>query len=161
MAVSVRFTIRPYRDGDAPALAQIFFDAVRQAAISDYTQAQVEAWAPPVSDPARFAAKAGDGRLFLVAVNEQDGPIAFGDLEPDGHIDYLYCRPDFVGKGVASALYDFLEAHARERAMPRLYVEASELARRLLQRKGFAVVTRRDFEVNGVMIHNYAMEKIL
>jgi putative acetyltransferase len=153
--------IRLYRDGDAPALARIFYDSVRQAALGDYTRAQVEAWAPRVADPARFAAKAADGRLFLVAVNEQDEPIAFGDLEQGGHIDYLYCRPDFVGKGVASALYDRLEAHARANAMPRLYSEASELARRLLLRKGFTVVTRRDFEVNGVMIHNYAMEKVL
>ena len=45
--------------------------------------------------------------------------------------------------------------------MPRLYVEASELARRLFLRKGFTVVTRRDFAVGGVMIHNYAMEKRL
>jgi putative acetyltransferase len=153
--------IRLYRDGDAPTLAQIFYDAVRQAAISDYSQAQVEAWAPRVQDPARFAAKATDGRLFLVAVNAGDEPIAFGDLEPDGHIDYLYCRPDFVGTGVASALYDRLEAHARDRALPHLYTEASELARRLFLRKGFTVVTRRDFEVNGVRIHNYAMEKFL
>lgn len=154
-------TIRVYREGDAPALAQLFYDSVRQAAVSDYTQAQIEAWAPRVQDPARFATKAADGRLFLVAVNDGGAPIAFGDLEPDGHIDYLYCRPDFVGKGVAAALYDRLEAHARANAIPRLYVEASELARRLLLRKGFAVVTRRDFPVNGVMIHNYAMEKLL
>ena len=153
--------VRLYRDGDAPALAQIFYDSVRQSALGDYTQAQVEAWAPRVADPDRFAAKAADGRLFLVAVNERDEPIAFGDLEQGGHIDYLYCRPDFVGKGVASALYDRLEAHARDRAMRRLYVEASERARRLFLRKSFTVVTRRDFAVNGVMIHNYAMEKFL
>jgi putative acetyltransferase len=154
-------TIRAYRDGDATALVALFYNSVRQAALRDYTQAQVEAWAPQPPDPARFAAKASDGRLFLVAVDAQAEPIAFGDLEADGHIDYLYCRPDFVGKGVASALYDRLERHARDRAMPRLYTEASELARRLFARKGFTVRTRRDLIVNGVAMHNYAMEKLL
>ena len=152
---------RPFQDRDAQALSRVFFDSVRQAALSDYSPAQVEAWAPAPPDPARFASKAGDGRLFLVAVIEQDEPIAFGDLEADGHIDYLYCRPDFVGKGVASALYDRLEHHASERAMPRLYTEASELARRLFERKGFVVIARRDLIVNGVALHNYAMEKTL
>ncbi|HEX4301821.1 MAG TPA: GNAT family N-acetyltransferase [Rhizomicrobium sp.] len=155
------YAIRAYRDGDAPALAQLFYDSIRQAARRDYSQAQVEAWAPRVQDPSRFATKASDGRVFLVAVDGKDEPIAFGDLEADGHIDYLYCRPDFVDTGIASALYDRLEAIARSRAMPRLYTEASELARRLFARKGFAVVTRRDFDLNGVDIHNYAMEKFL
>jgi putative acetyltransferase len=157
----VKPAVRPYRNGDAPALAQLFYDAVRQAARSDYSQAQVEAWAPQPPDPARFAAKAGDGRTFLVAVDEKDEPIAFGDLEADGHIDYLYCRPDFVGKGVASTLYDSLEGIARARAMPRLYTEASELARRLFAHKGFVVIERRDFTLNGIGLHNYAMEKML
>jgi putative acetyltransferase len=153
--------IRAYRDGDAPALAQLFYDSVRQAARRDYRQAQVEAWAPRVQDPSRFATKAADGRVFLVAIDGKDEPIAFGDLEADGHIDYLYCRPDFVGTGIASGLYDHLESIARGRAMPRLYTEASELARRLFTRKGFAVVARHDFDLNGVAIHNYVMEKFL
>ena len=153
--------IRPYRHGDAPALSQLFYRSVRQAALGDYTQAQVEAWAPQPPDPTRFATKAADGRLFLVAVNAQDEPIAFGDLEADGHIDYLYCDPDFVGKGIASALYNRLETHARGQRMPRLYTEASELARRLFERKGFAVITRRDLIINGVELHNYAMEKLI
>ncbi len=153
--------IRTYRDGDAPALADIFFDFVRQAARSDYSAAQVVAWAPSKPDPARFAARAADGRLSLVAVDADDVPLAYGDLEPNGHIDHLYCRPDRVGTGVASGLYDELERRARAQGISRLYVEASELARRLFLAKGFAVTARRDFEINGVAIHNYAMEKTL
>lgn len=153
--------MRPYRDGDAPALAELFYNSVRKAAGSGYSEAQVVAWAPQPPDPTRFEAKAKDGRVFLIAVDGADEPIAFGDLEADGHIDYLYCRPDAVGTGVASALYNRLEEIARERAMTRLYVDASELARRLFARKGFCVIERRDFIVNGVAIHNYAMEKVL
>jgi len=44
--------------------------------------------------------------------------------------------------------------------MPRLYTEASELARRLFARKGFTVLKRQDLVVNGVAMHNYAMEKL-
>ncbi|HXC57234.1 MAG TPA: GNAT family N-acetyltransferase [Rhizomicrobium sp.] len=153
--------IRSYRDGDAPALVQLFYDSVRQVGRRAYSQAQVEAWAPQVFEPERFAKKATDGRTFLVAVDGRDEPIAFGDLEADGHIDYLFCRPDVVGKGVASALYDHLEETARARAAPRLYTEASELARPLFARKGFIVSARRDFVLNGVAIHNYAMAKEL
>jgi putative acetyltransferase len=97
----------------------------------------------------------------LVAVNELDEPIAYGDLEPNGHIDHLYCRPEVIGAGLAFALYDRLEQQARERGMTNLFVEASEAARRLFMRKGFAQVKRRDFLLRGVSIHNYLMEKKL
>jgi putative acetyltransferase len=155
------FYIRPHRSADAPALARLFFRSVREAALGDYSQTQVEAWAADVPDAARYDARANDGRLVLVAVSESGEPIAYGDLEADGHIDHLYCRPDFVGRGVASALYDRLEAAACERGLTRLHVEASELARRLFERKGFSMLERRDFELRGVAIHNYAMFKIL
>jgi putative acetyltransferase len=65
------------------------------------------------------------------------------------------------GTGVASALYDELEGIARERGLIRLHSEASEAARRLFLKKGFVVTARRQFDISGVPIHNYAMEKVL
>lgn len=50
-------------------------------------------------------------------------------------------------------------AAAAERGMTRLFVEASEPARRFFLKKGFKLVARRDFEIAGVSIHNYSMEK--
>jgi putative acetyltransferase len=40
-------------------------------------------------------------------------------------------------------------------------VEASEAARRLFERRGFTVVRRRDLDLDGVAIHNFAMVKRL
>lgn len=45
--------------------------------------------------------------------------------------------------------------------MLRFFTEASELARGLFEREGFALVSRRDFVLRGVSIHNYAMERII
>jgi putative acetyltransferase len=78
-----------------------------------------------------------------------------------GHIDHLFCRPDLAGKGIASALYEALEQVARARRIQTLYVEASEAARPLFLRKGFVQLKRRDFCIEGVPIHNYAMAKSL
>ena len=43
--------------------------------------------------------------------------------------------------------------------MTRLYVEASEFAKPFFARKGFALLHRNDFTMDGVAVHNYAMEK--
>ena len=152
--------LRLYQPDDAAHLADIFVAAVRGIGPSDYTPRQVDAWAAGVTAE-RFAALAGDGRRVWVALDASDRPCAFIDLEADGHIDFLYCRPSHAGTGIAAALYDVVEAHARENGVTRLYTEASEAARRFFLKRGFAVVQRRDFPVRGVMIHNYAMEKRL
>jgi putative acetyltransferase len=154
-------TIRRFEPRDAPFLAETFFDAVRNGALRDYGEAQVEVWAPAIPPPEWFVARAADGRVILVAVDDRDEAIAYGDLEPSGHIDHLYCRSEFIGSGLASKLYDELESEARSVGITQLFVEASEAARRLFLRKGFCVVERRDFELRGTPIHNYLMQKVL
>jgi len=153
--------VRPFRAEDAPALTALFHAAVHGIARAHYTQAQVDAWSPEVPDPARFAARAADGRILLVAVDAGGAPLAYGDVEADGHIDHLFCRPEVAGTGVTATLYAALEAKAQARGIGRLHVEASEPARRFFLRQGFALIARRDFEIAGVAIHNFAMEKPL
>ena len=121
---------------DAIFLAAIFYDSVRIAGLLDYSQAQVGVWAPEVPDPVKFDERAHDGRSVFVVVNDVDVPAAYGELEHNGHIDHLYCRPELIGRGLASALYDRLEQEAEMLEIPRLFVEASEAARRLFLSKG-------------------------
>lgn len=157
----MRMHIRSFRPGDAPALARIFYAAVHQIGGLHYSLEQLKAWAPAVPNPERFLEQASDGRILLVAADDSDRPLAYGDLEENGHIDHLYCRPDVAGTGVASALYGQLEAAARDRGIGRLHVEASEPARRFFLRKSFILLQRREFTLDGVAIHNFAMEKRL
>jgi putative acetyltransferase len=153
--------IRAFRSADAPALARIFHAAVHQIGRLHYSLEQLNAWAPEAPDPDRFLERGADGRTLLVAADDKDEPLAYGDLEANGHIDHLYCRPDVAGTGVASALYERLEAAARDSGIGRLHVEASEPARRFFLRKSFVVLQRREFILGGVAIHNFAMEKRL
>lgn len=153
--------VRQYRNEDAAALALVFERAVRGIASRDYSPAQIEAWIGAEPREARFRRKMADGRRCWVAVDEQDRVTAFVDLEADGHIDLLFADPAVAGRGVTTALLDSLERAARESGMPRLYVEASEPARRFFLKRGYSVSQRRDFEIGGVAIHNYAMERRL
>lgn len=150
--------IRQFEPSDANALAALFHASVRKAGIRDYSAEQVAAWSPSKPDPDRYLRQA-EGRTFLVAVDDDNRPIGYGDLEPDGHIDHLYCRPDVVGTGVGSAIYAAIEAAARLAGIALLFVDASEGARRLFERRGFGVDARHDCTINGVAIHNYRMSK--
>ena len=156
-----KITVRAYDQRDAAGTADVFYRSAREVALSDYTVAQVTAWVPGPLDPAQEHERSSDGRLVLVAVDEDDHVVAFIDLEADGHIDRLYCAPEAAGRGIASQLYDTVEAAAREQGIARLYTEASELARRFFERKRFTVKERQDKVLRGVDIHNYSMFKDL
>lgn len=153
--------IRLFKDTDAGALAAIFYSSVRQIGGQHYTAEQVAVWAPGLPDPDVFTRRASDGRTFLVAIGENGQPIAYGDLEADGHIDHLYCSPQAAGRGVARQLYEELERLARCAGIDMLFVEASEPAKRFFQKQGFEPIGRTEFKLNGVEIHNYQMRKAL
>jgi putative acetyltransferase len=160
-AVRVEVAIRAYRSDDAAALAEVMFRSVREAATADYTTEQVTAWLPARPTPEAAHRRACDGRHVLVAAEPEGRILGYIDLEPDGHIDHLFCVPEAVGHGIGARLYDALERAAAEKGIDRLYVEASESARRLFEKKGFVVSERHEKELRGVAIHNYAMSKEL
>ena len=152
--------VRPFEASDADAVADLFHASVREAGIRDYSPEQVEAWSPSRPDPGRYLRHAR-GRTFLVAVDDNGRVIGYGDLEPNGHIDHLYTCPDMVGTGVGSAILAAIEDAARKASIAFLFVEASEAAKRLFERRGFCVDTRNDLTINGVAIHNYRMSKCI
>lgn len=155
------YAIRPFRPDDAPALAEATLAAIKAVGAKSYTPEQIEVWAARHPGPERFVERANSGSLIFVAVQEDDAPVAYSLLEPDGHLDMLYCHPDHTRRGLADKLLVIAEQQAQTLALSRLYTEASELARRAFERSGYVVQHRRDFDLGGVSIHNYAMEKRL
>ena len=153
--------IRDFKVSDASKLAQIYHDAVRLVGSRDYSQEQIEAWSPRPVSAEQFIQRVSDGRCVFVAVDQDDTPLGFIELEDDGHIDCFYCGPQVAGTGVGAELYGHLERAASGAKLSRLYVEASEAARRFFLRNGFSQVKRRDFVLRGVPIHNFLMEKRL
>lgn len=86
--------MRRYRSEDATILADIYRRSVHAIGPADYSAAQVEAWASLAPSPERIDTLYTDGRTALVAVDGGDLPVAFGDIEADGHIGMLYCTPE-------------------------------------------------------------------
>ena len=115
--------IRDYQAGDAPEIARLFYETVRSVSRADYSDEQVEAWAPGVPDPEEWHARMA-GRRTLVA--EEGGVVAgFAELEGDGHLDMLYLRKDAVCRGVGRMLYRTVEREARGLGLGQIFTEAS------------------------------------
>ncbi|MEJ2790377.1 MULTISPECIES: GNAT family N-acetyltransferase [unclassified Pseudoxanthomonas] len=153
-------TLRPYRPDDASTLADLYARSVMHYGPRAYTAAQVSAWAATATLEGT-AARCTDGRHVLVAQDADGSVLGFGDMEDDGHLDFLYIAPEAEGMRVGSLLYAALEAHALHLHVPRIFLEASELSRPLFERRGFLMLGRNDLSLGGVAIHNYRMEKRL
>ncbi len=153
--------IRPFEGRDAADWGRIFHAAVHGIGARDYTPAQCAAWSPEPAPADVIGKRARDGRLIWVAADQAEVAQGFIELEADGHIDCFYIAPDHAGAGAGAALYAALEQEAHALGLSKLYVEASEPARRFFLRQGFTDQGRRDFLRRGVAIHNYAMKKVL
>ena len=153
--------LRYYRPDDAPALAEIFRRSVTGLGPRHYAADQVAAWASDGPDAQDMLDRGRDGRVVLVAVDAAGEPLAFGDLEADGHIDLLFVLPEAAGTGIAGTILEALETIARSQGQMRLYVEASEAAKGLFSRHGFQLLGRNDLTIAGVATHNFHMEKLL
>jgi putative acetyltransferase len=114
----VDITIRAYEPRDAADLADVFFRSVRQVALAEYTEAQVRAWVPEPTTAEWAHEEASDGRLVLMAANDEDHAVAYIDLEPNGHINRAFCAPEAAGRGIASRLYDAVETAASRASAP-------------------------------------------
>lgn len=156
--------IRPYRAGDAKAIAALTLAAIRTTALGAYLPEQVAAWSARYSVQ-RCLDSATRGDVILVAVGLDDTPLAYTMLEAGGHLDMLYCHPDHTGQGLGLRLLEAAEKAARAQGVTRLFTEASELARPVFARASYSLLQRRDFTIpfgeSEVAIHNYAMEKQL
>jgi putative acetyltransferase len=153
--------IRHYNSNDAGFLAEIFHEAVQGIGSLDYSEKQIAAWSPKAVTSEQFDNRVSDGRTVLVAVDSDENPVGFIELEANGHIDFFYCKPKNSGVGVGLALYKELEALAVDQGITALTVEASEAAKRFFSRVGFKTEKRRDFSHRDVQIHNYLMAKRL
>ena len=90
-------TIRPYVIADAKALWLLFFNTVRTVNSRDYSQKQVEAWAPDNFDFDIWQQRMAGIQPFVAEI---DGVIVgYTDLQASGLIDHFFVTINIREKG--------------------------------------------------------------
>jgi putative acetyltransferase len=153
-------TIRRFVPTDAHRVCLIFYRSVHEVARSHYDEAQRNAWAPKVPDAARWLTFLREFETF-VAVDESDEAVAWIAMTDAGYIDMLFCAPEAVGHGVATRLYQAVEAIAIERGRHRMTAHASLLAQPFFVKHGWTIDAHELHERNGVRLPRAAMSKRL
>ncbi|EGQ9819154.1 GNAT family N-acetyltransferase [Vibrio parahaemolyticus] len=149
--------IRKYEESDACDLWELFYHTVRNVNIRDYSQAQVEAWAPDEFDPEIWLQKMAPLSPFVA---ELDGEIVgYTDLQENGLIDHFFCHHEHQGKGVGRCLMEHVFSVGKSREISRIHSEVSITARPFYEKFGFKVAKEQVVEIRGQKLQNFVMEK--
>jgi putative acetyltransferase len=100
-----------------------------------YSEAQVRAWATFANDAERFRHRLTEGCTLVAELDES--VVAFGQLHPQNHIEMLYCRSAYGGRGIGTALLQELEQVARLGGAKSLSTDASIVAEAFFLKRGY------------------------
>ncbi|OMC75797.1 GNAT family N-acetyltransferase [Paenibacillus odorifer] len=152
--------IRAYRESDLSQIVSLFYETVHSVNKQDYSQEQLDAWAPKEEEALKLNTWRASLRQNITYVAEIDNIIVgFSDMTAEGHLDRLYVHKDYQGQGVASALVNKFELKAKEQGLYEMDTEASITAKPFFERLGYQVIAKQSVERKGVLLVNYRMSK--
>ncbi|MPY24662.1 GNAT family N-acetyltransferase [Shewanella sp. YLB-07] len=150
--------IRDYQEEDCHELWELFYNTIHFVNIKDYSKSQVEAWASKEIKRSDWCSVLTKNNPFLAIV---DGKVAgYSDLQSDGLIDHFYCNHEYQGKGVGSALMQYIFDESTSRGLSKLYAHVSMTAKPFFESFGFQIVAEQKVNVRGEKLTNYLMEKV-
>lgn len=149
--------VREYKETDIPCISELYYNTVRNINSRDYTQEQVQVWAPKVYPDTEWIRRFDNYTVYVVE-NEGD-IIGFAEFQFPGHIDCFYVHHAWQRRGVGSLLLDRIEQEALH--LDRLFVDSSITATPFFISKGFTIVRKQEKKYRGLSFTQYFMEKHL
>jgi putative acetyltransferase len=147
--------IRRYRFGEEPALFEIYCSAIHLVARRDYSNEQIQAWAPRDLDQELWTTRIRGISPFVAELAGE--LVGYADLQADGYIDHFFVSGHHGRCGIGTALMNHLLNEARAASLAELTSDVSRTAQPFYERFGFMVVEQRQPELRGVVIPNALM----
>jgi putative acetyltransferase len=151
--------LRKYKPADAPKLWKLKHETIHSVNSRDYSEEQVNAWSSKGDVPAPWQERADGLNPFVAEINGII--VGYADVQADGYVDHFFCHKDYQGMGVGKALMTRLIEEAEKSNLSLMYSHVSLTARPFFEHFGFKVVKAQKVDINGVILNNFRMEKIL
>ncbi|MCD7893182.1 MAG: GNAT family N-acetyltransferase [Erysipelotrichaceae bacterium] len=149
--------IRLYQPSDLEEVMQLFYDNVHSVCAKDYTEEQLEAWAPKEANVYRWETSLNKNHTLVVVDNEHI--IGFGNIGQTGYLDRLYVDSDYLNQGVGTLLLENLERYATARGNTHMNTNASITSKPFFEARGYQCIEKQIVERRGVRLKRYLMEK--
>jgi putative acetyltransferase len=149
--------IRRFRIGDEPALFGIYCSAIHEIARHDYTQEQIDAWAPQDLDPELWREKMRGIQPFVA--EEGAEAVGYADVQSSGYIDHFFVSGFRPRQGIGGMLMERIHQEAVTLGLAELTSDVSRTAEPFFRHYGFRLVEQRSRVLRGVVVPNVLMRK--
>jgi GNAT superfamily N-acetyltransferase len=160
-ATNQKFYIRTFEPGDEAEIYQLFYDTVHYVNCKDYTKEQLDVWAPKNPDLPEWQKSLVKNYTFVAIDKESDKIIGFSDLEETGYLNRGYVHKDYQKHGIGKALLEAREHTAIALGISKLFSDVSITAKPFFENYGYITEIKQTKELNGIMLTNYRMTKVL
>jgi len=151
--------IRRFNVGEELALFEIYHSAIHLVACRDYTEEQLNAWAPADLDRDLWVNRIRGINPFVAEI--EDRPVGYADVQGSGYIDHFFVSGWHPRQGIGSALMKFIESEAVHMGVTELTSNVSRTAQPFFARFGFVVIENRVPVMRDVEVPNAFMRKIM
>lgn len=151
-----------YEEHDIEEIVDLFIDTVHKINLADYTEKQLELWAP-MDEKANLI---NDWRHTLrqhisYVAKDTNQIIGFADLTLEGELKRIYVHKDYIRHGIARKLLEKLEGEAYELGLPHITTISSITAVPFFQAQGYHITSTENASGTHIPTQNRQMKKEL
>ncbi|MEQ5055065.1 GNAT family N-acetyltransferase [Klebsiella michiganensis] len=152
--------IRRFRPEDADVLWELVYNTVHKINACDYTQEQVDAWAPQHPDKVWWCRELTDKSPLIL--HNGNAIYGYADVQKNGHINHFFVAHNCQRQGKGTVLLNSLVDNALAMGLKQLTVEASITARPFFEHHGFVVIKKKtDAILRGQRFCIFDMRRLL
>jgi putative acetyltransferase len=151
--------IRRFQPGEELALFEIYYSAIHLIAKNDYSEEQLNAWAPLDLDRNLWVNRINGINPFVAEIDGK--PIGYADIQQNGYIDHFFVSGHHPRQGIGKALMQVIHSEANQLNITELTANVSQTAQPFFERFGFVVIERKTPIIRGVELRNALMRKEL
>ena len=151
--------IRRFQLGEELALFEVYYSAIHLIAKNDYSEEQLNAWAPLDLDRQLWVNRINGINPFVAEMDGQ--PVGYADIQQNGYIDHFFVSGHYPRQGIGKALMEFIHSEANCLSLTEFTSNVSLTAQPFFERFGFVVVEQRKPVIRGVELRNFFMRKSL
>jgi putative acetyltransferase len=149
--------IRRFQPGEELALFEVYYSAIHLIARDNYSEEQLNAWAPSDLDRQLWVNRIRGINPFVAEIDGE--PVGYADVQQNGYIDHFFVSGNHPRKGVGKALMQVIHSEAELLHIAELTSNVSRTAQPFFERFGFVVVEQRKSVIRGVEVPNALMRK--
>ena len=124
--------IRRFQHGEELALFEIYYSAIHLIAKNNYSEEQLNAWAPLDLDRQLWVNRIRGINPFVAEIDGQR--VGYADVQQNGYIDHFFVSGHHPHQGIGKALMEFIHNEAKRLSLTELTSNVSRTAQPFFER---------------------------